>query len=507
MYLSNQVSQLNSANNFLQQQANEDYNKKMQALQALQLAIKTGKEDQRDLWQKRMDRSGLIGMLGDIKDALGGGKRQKLNPSTLTIPGGTGGQGESGTPVIAMKDAVMGNKGAIEQAQRNLLLDKKLNDKQQAYMLADKAHRAKTGQPLSIKEFNEKYENQVTKDSELVDNSKIREDYVGKAGDIFKNSSLNESMSDKQKAYFIANKEHYAKTGQPLPIDQFNLMYEDQKTKPEVTDNAENRVDFLKQVQAEKDIQGDQQALLKEQAGIDKYNKEAAAKNASAQTSEDPFVSHMKQSGNLVKSFEGNWGDMSSQNLAMFREAYNYWIDRDPRKARQILGEYKLNQQQINKYWNEDGNAGMAFDAFKAQKGGEKMYEVDVSVLQKGGDQMLPQGKMLIPASIYADRKKALAYMKKQFGVDLDDVQLHKSSEDSQVASKVRSEGLKNEFKNTGIPLSDGSYISVVQGKVKKFTPYQDDKGKVVYSEKYISDPDGKYAKIIKAKKEKLAGL
>ena len=362
MYVDNAVKQLNSANDFLQQQAAEDYNRKIANLQALNLAIATGKDDQRKLWQKRMERSGLLGMIGDIKDALTPEDKTKLSAKS-TMGEGIFNPSAVGKPQINLEKGVIGNTAAMSQEQRNMLLNKQLNDKQQAFMLADKEYRrTHGGQPLSIQEFNKMYENQL----------------------------ISGNVSDNK------NKDGYI------------------VTEPEIQDNAQKRVEFLKQIQAEKDLQGGQQNLVNEQLAIDKKNKDAMALNNKVQMSTDnSFEGYMKGKGTAVKEFEGDWRDMSAQNLAMFRDAYNYYIDKDPNKAKALLGEYKLNQQAINKLWKEDPNAGLALDAFKAPKGPGKKLIKNISIKLKGNSTTIPLGEMVIPEYAMTSNFELMKHLKK----------------------------------------------------------------------------------------------
>lgn len=407
MYVDNAVKQLNSANEFLQQQAAEDYNRKMANLQALNLAIATGKDDQRKLWQKRMDRSGLIGIMGDIKDALTPEDKTKLSAKS-TMGEGIFNPSSVGNPQVNLEKGVIGNTAAMSQEQRNILLNKQLNDKQQAFMLADKEYR-KThgGQPLSIQEFNKMYENQL----------------------------VGGQVSDNK------NKDGYI------------------VTEPEIQDNAQKRVEFLKQIQAEKDLQKGQQNLVNEQLAIDKRNKDAMALNSKAQMSNDnSFEGYMKRKGTAVKEFEGDWRDMSAQNLAMFRDAYNYYIDKDPNKAKALLGEYKLNQQGINKLWKEDPNAGLALDAFKAPKGQGKKLIKNISIKLKGNSTTIPLGEMVIPESAMTSNFELMKHLKKMGYKDLEQAYAHKTNEESTVNALQQTEANKNLLAGEAASKGDVAY-------------------------------------------------
>ena len=50
-----------------------------------------------------------------------------------------------------------------------------------------------------------------------------------------------------------------------------------------------------------------------------------ALNNKVQMSTDNSFEGYMKGKGTAVKEFEGDWRDMSAQNLAMFRDAYNYY--------------------------------------------------------------------------------------------------------------------------------------------------------------------------------------
>lgn len=458
MYVDNAVKQLNSANDFLQQQAAEDYNRKMANLQALNLAIKTGNKEERDLWQKRLNRSGIIGALGDIKDAILPNRpedSQHLDPSTITIGKNAFQSQKMGTPQVNLEKNVIGNTAAMSQEQRNILLNNKLNDKQQAFMLADKEYRrTHGGQPLSIQEFNKMYENQLI--SGYVSDNKNKDGYI--------------------------------------------------VTEPEIQDNAQKRVEFLKQIQAEKDLQGGQQNLVNKQLAIDKNNKDAMALNAKAQQAKDnTFEGYMQKRGNMVKQYEGDWGNMSAQNLAMFRDAYNYYIDKDPSKAKQILGEYKMNQQNINKFWQEDPNAGLALDAFKAPKGAEKTEDRYINVTFVGNTQPIQIGINKIPVKYLSDPNELLKYFRSKGGAfkNATSATAFKAYDDAIQNAFIQGQGNK-ELESAYAQAGNKYYVdnavmddngNVIKAQLIKPTYYTSDKG--------VTKASGIVAKIIENKKAK----
>lgn len=344
MYADNAVKQLGAANDFLQQQAAEDYNRKIANLQALNLAIKTGNKEERDLWQKRLNRSGIIGALGDIKDAILPNRpedSQHLDPSTSTIGKGAFVSGGSNTPQINQQPNVM---NTIDKAKAKILSDKNLTDEQKAFMIADMENRQQGKGALGVDQFKGSAPN---------------------LKNIGEGSQIN------------------------IPMDQQKYLDEAKR----------------------------QQDLLKQQNQIDKNNTDAKILNAKAEMSKpNTFEEYMQKGGNVFKQYEGDWGNMSAQNLAMFRDAYNYYIDKDPSKAKQILGEYKMNQHNINKFWMEDDNKGMALDAFKAPKGGDKVEDRYINVTFSGNTQPIQIGLNKIPAKYLSDPNELLKYLRSKGG-------------------------------------------------------------------------------------------
>lgn len=360
MYAGEAEKQLSSLAQMNQQLANEQYNKKMQAMQLYNALTVTG-DKRRGSALKDATRSGIMGIGANVVDFL---------------------RGDNGNDRLNVTNSfTQGQDGSGTQAK------------------------APTGKPLieAVKQFGGFDASQGERLAEL---EKI---YGGKTPDYYKQL---------EKIGLGVTGMELMDKGSDTPE---NIAYNDKVTRDKM--KAIVNPMFKDQAKDYKVLQADQAVLDKDVAKQNKQIEAQnlkAQKEFELQERKDPiggFINYAKEKGlEIPTEFVGSKDDQRKQNYDLHNSQIEYFLSKGRRDlARKAESEWIQNEMNIDKSWGDDGKRNYSSLWNTNGPAGDKMIDIGMSAKWSSDGSFMPASNVSVPKRVWDKGKTAvIKYLNEQ---------------------------------------------------------------------------------------------